>query len=549
MSQNVTRNGQPVTRLSAKRSASGRHQRLIEPLEGRQLLSAFLDAGSGLLTVTGTGDADVITLKLENTGGTDEVVVNVNDVPAEGGRFTAADVYSVVVNGLAGNDLLDLSGGPAALLGATLNGGAGDDTLISGPGSDVLNGDGGNDTYKFKDNWGSDSITESGGDTGDTLDFSAVTGQLFYVINNGPLTVNSTGGSSVNHVQGLIENFIGGQGNDVFRFQPGASIAGTINGGGGSNALDYSLEGGAVNVNLGAGTASAVGGGVQNINIVMGGAGNDSLVGGSADDSLDGGAGNDTLEGGAGNDTLEGGNGDDVLDGGAGTNSLNGEAGNDIYRVGGATGQTAFGEPLGADAALDFSGSADNLVFTIKTNGDVEVRSGSTVLATGTNTMSALVGGNGNDSFVFQKAATFAGSIDGGAGTNTLDYRAYRTALNINLVTGAATAIAGNESHIQNVVGGAAADVITGDDGPNSFWGMAGNDRLDGGAGDDGLHGGLGNDVLTGGAGTDSLFGDAGNDRIYAKDTVRDVVKGAAGRDTVWRDKRIDSVTTCEVLR
>ena len=46
----------------------------------------------------------------------------------------------------------------------TIYGQAGHDTLIGGTGDDVLYGGAGNDTYRFEDNWGSDSIIESDGE-------------------------------------------------------------------------------------------------------------------------------------------------------------------------------------------------------------------------------------------------------------------------------------------------------------------------------------------------------------------------------------------------
>lgn len=44
-----------------------------------------------------------------------------------------------------------------------------------------------------------------------------------------------------------------------------------------------------------------------------------------------------------------------------------------------------------------------------------------------------LTGGSGDDTFVFADAASVAGTIDGGAGTNTLNYTAYSTPVAVNL--------------------------------------------------------------------------------------------------------------------
>ena len=82
-----------------------------------------------------------------------------------------------------------------------------------------------------------------------------------------------------------------------------------------------------------------------------------------------------------------------------------------------------------------------------------------------------------------------------------------------------------------DVVAGAGADRIAGNDGANLVYAGAGDDRVEGGGGDDRLlgqggadylAGGLGDDVLDGGAGDDWLAGGAGDDLLY----------GGAGDDT-----------------
>ena len=114
---------------------------------------------------------------------------------------------------------------------------------------------------------------------------------------------------------------------------------GKIDGGGGINELDYSAYTNVVNVDLLAGTATNITGGIANISDVFGGSNNDILQGSAADnflfgnggnDYIDGRGGNDVLTGNAGNDTLIGGDGRDLLFGGLGTDNLNGGAGQDI---------------------------------------------------------------------------------------------------------------------------------------------------------------------------------------------------------------------------
>jgi Ca2+-binding RTX toxin-like protein len=70
--------------------------------------------------------------------------------------------------------------------------------------------------------------------------------------------------------------------------------------------------------------------------VLVGGAGRDSLFGDDGNDYLVGGAGNDLLLGGAGDDRLLGGNVRDLLIGGRGADRLNGQQDDDIV-IGGST--------------------------------------------------------------------------------------------------------------------------------------------------------------------------------------------------------------------
>src|SRR5207249_1894424 len=71
-----------------------------------------------------------------------------------------------------------------------------------------------------------------------------------------------------------VENLTGGTGLDVFKFTAsGSSVSGTINGGTGSNWLDYQALTAGVTVNLATGAATATGG-VSNIQNVLGSQGN-----------------------------------------------------------------------------------------------------------------------------------------------------------------------------------------------------------------------------------------------------------------------------------
>jgi Ca2+-binding RTX toxin-like protein len=86
--------------------------------------------------------------------------------------------------------------------------------------------------------------------------------------------------------------------------------------------------------------------------------------------------------------------------------------------------------------------------------------------------------------------------------------------------------IANGES-LENLTGGALADVLTGNSLVNTLRGGAGNDLLSGGAGNDVLVGEAGDDVLSGDAGDDVYTFDA--DVVLGSDTV--VEQGGGGTD------------------
>ena len=69
--------------------------------------------------------------------------------------------------------------------------------------------------------------------------------------------------------------------------------------------------------------------------LLDGGIGDDTLKGGAGDDQLLGGIGDDTLKAASGNDVLDGGDGDDTMDGGDGDDFFEAGDGNDLF-VGGA---------------------------------------------------------------------------------------------------------------------------------------------------------------------------------------------------------------------
>nr|WP_067294171.1 DUF4347 domain-containing protein [Marinobacterium profundum] len=200
---------------------------------------------------------------------------------------------------------------------------------------------------------------------------------------------------------------------------------------------------------------------------------------------------------------------------------------------------------------LDLSALSVDLTFTIKKDNVVVVTysSGGTANKITATQIENIKGGSGNDTFIVQKGAELKGTLDGGAGTNTLSYtdpaagifdKSYSGAVAVDFTVGSAadsaraTAIAGfavgKVTNIQQVIGGNGDDFLKGFSGADDLSGGKGADTLQGGAGIDLLKGDAGDDHLDGGADTDTLEGGAGKDTLVAS-TGGDTLKGGAGDD------------------
>jgi hypothetical protein len=118
-----------------------------------------------------------------------------------------------------------------------------------------------------------------------------------------------------------IASLVGDAGADRYEIDAGGSLSGSIRGGGliptnssqNFDTLDYTNFNQKVIVNLGNGTATAIAGGVQDVENVAGGPLDDTITGDSNSNVLYGGFGADTLDGGTGRDMLIGGDARDTL--------------------------------------------------------------------------------------------------------------------------------------------------------------------------------------------------------------------------------------------
>ncbi|MFO7964214.1 MAG: LEPR-XLL domain-containing protein [Desulfobacterales bacterium] len=501
-----------LRRLARKKQAAAakvyRRKAVIEPLEPRLLLSADLSYSMG-------GGVNDLTLALNQVDGVDTLQLINNDDADPTTQIVAAQAFSettgVRIFGSESDDavtidMTDPFDIPVFFTDTTADRdvleftGDGDRTWnITGPntgetgnvsfsGIENLTGAADNsDKFVFLDGGAlTGSITGGSGGT-DTLDFAFVTEDLTFSIGaGGAISVTGWVGGSIS-ASGM-ESLIGGMGSDLFDFGTGEILVGTIDGGtAGSDTLDYSDYTSDVSVNLFAGTATGTSG-ISNI---------DNIVGGAGDDTLTGGTGNNVISGGTGADTIAGGTGEDTITGGSG---------NDTFLFSDGWGSDVITDSSGSDV-LDFSAVEANLTYTIHVGGAVSVTDGVNTLDNAAG-MERIVGGKGDNTFVFEDGAVFVGTIDGGTGgINTLDYSAYTSGITVDLSSGTAPGTSGI-SNIRNVIGGAGADTLKGDENAN---------ELTGGAGDDDITGGGGNDILDGGEGSDTFH-----------------FSGAWGEDSIW---------------
>jgi Ca2+-binding RTX toxin-like protein len=138
-----------------------------------------------------------------------------------------------------------------------------------------------------------------------------------------------------------------------------------------------------------------------------------------------------------------------------------------------------------------------------------------------------LTGGLGNDTL---QGGAGNDVLNGGSGFDYADYTTLTTAITVNLglLSAQNTGAGGTDTvtGIEGVLGGSAADTLTGDANANILVGNAGNDVLNGAAGFDQLKGGNGNDTLTGGAGIDWFIFDVAANGTTNRDTVSDFASG-----------------------
>jgi Ca2+-binding RTX toxin-like protein len=452
----------------------------------------------------------------------------------QGGSFTATH--------LAGSSLTTLVPVTADL---TINGGDGDDVITGGNGDDTINGGNGNDTFKASATDGDDTF--NGGAGTDKADYSVRTADLTITMDgstaSGDLTASEadvigldvedlvsgsgndtlTGNVSSNHIQGGAGDDVisgganagacttdndtldGEAGNDTFDEGSAADCGDVLNGGAGTDIVDYQLRSNDLAITLDTSANDGESGEKDNVKsdveVIVAGSGNDTITGSTNADNLHGGPGDDTINAGGGNDTIYGDSGDDIL---------NGEAGDDTF----------------------VAGDVDPLYTTTENAGDDnDIMNGGTHDATGVDTVD-YTGRTGDVTATICMDAT---KITGAASSN---------------LTGQCADDDGETGEQDKIVN---VTHLIGGDGDDSLSGGTGDDIIEGADGDDQLFGGAGSDTLYGDDGDDTLTGDDGDDYLDSgAHTAADTLDGdnssaSSDGDVCIYDAATDTATNCEL--
>jgi Ca2+-binding RTX toxin-like protein len=366
------------------------------------------------------GGNDTDTVEVNGGNGAEQFTATANGTRVRFDRVTPAPFSidigtseNLVVNMNGGDDSFSASGNLAALIKLTVDGGAGNDTLLGSNGADqLLGGDGndlidgnqgndvaflgaGDDTFRWDPGDGSDTVEgQDGTDTmlfnganvNENMNVSANGSRVRFFRDVGNVTMDLDG------VESIVARTLGGadnltvndlSGTDLTNVQADLSGSGGGDDGASDNVVVNATNADDVTTVTGSGpnaqvaglsaVVSVSGASAANDRLTINGLGGDDVIdasgvtagsilltlnGGDGDDVLLGGAGDDVLTGGAGDDVLIGGPGNDTLDGGPGDNIVLDSATNTVKaaaRVGNDW-LTAHARTVNGKTVLDVGG-------------------------------------------------------------------------------------------------------------------------------------------------------------------------------------------------
>jgi Ca2+-binding RTX toxin-like protein len=319
-----------------------------------------VDGAQDIVTINATQGADVFGV-FGDAGG-----VEVFGLQTKTRIFFNEQTDRLVLNGQAGDDVIDASSLEADGMTLTMNGGLGNDLFLGSEGDDLINGGDGNDTAFM--GTGDDTFVWNPGDDNDTLEGQDGFDTMLFNGSNAAenISINANGGRALffrdvanvlmdlNDVEAITFNALGGadnivvgdlSGTDVTEVNVNLAGSGGVNDGLPDTVVVNATNGDDVILVVGSGSTLQVLGLAAVVNItgfdpamdrlVINGLGGDDVIEASGVEGplfivADGGAGADVIIGGGGNDVLIGGEGDDVILGGGGTDVIDGGLGDDI---------------------------------------------------------------------------------------------------------------------------------------------------------------------------------------------------------------------------
>ncbi len=502
----------------------------------------FYGSGGGD-TFIGNGGVDTVDYSSSATG----VSVNLTTGLGTAGMANGDTLIGIsnLIGSATGNNVLIGNSGANVL-----TGGSGNDLIDGAGGADTIIAGGGNDTVIYRGG----EVSIDGGTGTNTLELGAVvavnlanadqtTGDGVNVMNfqNVDASMLTTGVSIIGSAGANV--LTGGAGNDTIDGGGGADI---ISGGAGNDLITYrgteaSIDGGAdnntlvmlaqANVNL-ANSADQTSGDAtvvtnfQNVDAsALNAAQSISITGSAGVNILTGGAGNDTIDGGGGADIISGGAGDDSIAYRGTENSIDGGTGNNTLVLDAAA-------TVNLGNADETSGDGTNVTNFVNVNASA-LSVG--VALTGSAAANAITGGAGNDTIdgaggadviaagAGDDTVTYHGteaSIDGGAGSDTLVLAASGGITTVNFsVAASADQTVGDSvlvTRFENLDASALSTALNviGSSGANTITTGGGNDNIDGGGGADVINAGAGDDSVAyhgteisidGGTGTNTL--------------------------------------------
>lgn len=311
-----------------------------------------------------------------------------------------------------------------------------------------------------------------------------------YLVDPGATQINGT--AAADQLAGTrgIDTIRAGAGNDTVSHSLGADW---IDGGDGTDTVSYATAAKGVTVSLATGVQT-VDGIVEDRLVSI-----ENITGSRHADILTGDAGANVLMGGDNDDRLVGGAGADLLDGGKGTDTVDYSGSLAAVRIDFAAAVQAGGDAEG-DRLVGVEkiiGSRHDDVFAGGSGSDV------------------VEGGAGND--VFRTNGSGTDQFFGGDDSDTIDLSSTAKGFTLSLADGGTRWL--KLVSVENIIGTAFKDDLTGDGGVNRITGGAGNDRLDGRGGAD---------ILDGGTGADVYYVDDVNDVIMEAGSDVDIVYASA---------------------